>query len=1153
MNRQILRVAALSAALLIIVFALVTVLAPGAGTETEQQRIARINREIEEKGLHWTAGTTSVSDLSAEEKRALLGYMPPPAGVDDEVPLLSAPAGTTFDPVLDWRALGGVTPAKNQGSCGSCWIFAATGQLESHIKIFDKREEYISEQQIMDCNPWNRGCNGGWADAAYHTMLNYGSVREACYPYLARDDEPCTQTDCEPVAWIADYQSVSNNVSSIKQALLTGPVYTSMDVVDRFYDYIQGCFAWEDAVVGSHAVLIVGWDDNQCGGEGAWIIKNSWGRGWGMDGFGYVKYGNNNIGRGTCQITYIPSTVLVELIQPDGGESLPVGEDYTISWTTSRETADSLSILLSLDGGAVYDHAIASGLAGTATEYIWNVDNLPVTTARVKVVAWYEGEVAGYDFSSGNFTIRGAPYRYVSKTGGNIHPYSIPAWAATTIGTAVGAAVAGDTIMVETGTYNEKVSIQKAIYLLGGWSVGFAARDPQTHTTTVNAGGSTVSFITVGGPCGIEGFRITGGTGTALSMPESGSYGGGIFSYNASPVIRNNVIASCGYAGHSAYSAGGGIACYLGSVMIDGNTIEGSRAQSGGGIYLYQASATVSGNTISGSQPHPDYSGPRRGGGIYARNSTAELSGNLISGNTGYFEGGGVYAWKSALSLAGDSIRANAALSDGGGVMGERSSLSARHVVITGNSAGSTAGGLYHFAAALDIANSLVALNTAMIHGGLYADSAWGGIENCTFDGNSAAYICGNCFIAEAVSLEASGNHFTYGAPNGFRVSSADNIVYRYNNAFGNTVTDVVGLVPDETNLGADPRYVGAGALDYHLGLHSCGIDAGDPALSDPDGSRSDIGMYGGPQALFEIPAAVGGCSAEALGDSTIVVTWDALSALEAAFFAVYADTAAGFAPREELYLGSVPAPQYTFQHVPVEGCRFYRVNAVSAGGRAGGYSNEAQACATEPDLEPPQVTVTHPLGGETYETGDTLRVRWIATDNVAVDSLALHYSLSAGADYTLIASGLPNDSLYAWVIPAGLESDSCLVRVSAWDPALNMGAGVCAGLFTIARPATGAQEVPSATALLQNYPNPFNGHTTIVWSLAGRTFVDIRIYDTSGRLVRTVASGERAAGTWREVWDGRDNARRQVASGIYFVHMNAGEVRQARKIVYLR
>ncbi len=1127
-----------------------------AGTETEQARIDRINREIREKGLYWTAGTTPVSNLTQEEKKALCGYIPPPASETASLPVLRAPEGATFDPVFDWRAMGGTTPAKNQGGCGSCWDFAAVGQLEGHIKIYEDREEDLSEQQIMDCNPWGRGCDGGWAGTAYYTMQNYGMVREVCYPYIASGGHPCTETSCEPVAWIANYIAIGDQVNDIKQALLEGPVYASMSIVDRFYDYSAGCFSSEDEITGAHAVVIVGWDDTQCGGEGAWIIKNSWGLGWGMDGFGYIKWGNNGIDDGVYQISYEQTDVYVNIIAPNGGEVLPVGEDFEIEWTSSRAVPDSISILLSVDSGDSYNYTVVSGLDGHETSYIWNVVDLPVSTARIEVIAWYNGGVGGYDFSTSDFMIQGSPYRYVSKTGGNIFPYSTPAWAALSIQTAINAASSGDTVMVETGTYNERVTVQKQVHLLGGWNVGFTARDPGAWPSTINSNGSTVSFILVpGAGSGIEGFTITGGTGTSSILPSTGIYGGGIYSYDSSPLIKDNTINACGYVNATQYSAGGGISCYLGSVEISGNTLSDCVAQSGGGIYLYQTTAALTGNTISGSHPHVEYSGTRNGGGICARNSAVTMSGNIITGNTGYVNGGGIYSRFGSLSLDGDTIASNSCTTSGGGVLTERSAFGAEGVVINGNSAG-TGGAVYHKSAAFYMENSLVALNTAsLLCGGVYADSCWGTFASNTTDGNNGVYAGGNMMLANSQGCTIRNSQFTNGSPSGFMATTPDNVTYVYNNAYGNTSGDVIGIAPDGSSMNADPLYIDRPALDYHLGIFSPCIDAGDPdGGDDPDGSRADIGMFGGPGALWLQPDYVQNCLATAVGDTAITITWDAMLPPGGDYFAVFGDTASGF-DRDALHLlGTVGIIETSFDHHPVEGCWYYRVCAVNTSGYSGGYSNEVGTCVDESDKEAPLVAVVHPAGGETFTAGDQIDIQWIATDDFGVDSVTIYCSMNGGADWTLLASGEPNDSLYTWLVPIDDPgSDSCLVRVDAYDPSLNVGSGQSGGLFAIDPYTTGTEDTPLATELHQNYPNPFNGHTTISYTLEKPAHVSVRIYDTAGRLIRTLEDGNHPAGTYQIAWNGRDGASRPVASGIYFVRMNAGDYGKSRKIIYLR
>lgn len=258
-----------------------------------------------EECCSWTAGKTSVSDLSPEEKQKRLGLKIPDWYEEwwDKLPKLQATEGVTFPPRFDWRDSNGVTPAKDQGSCGSCWDFCAVGALEAMVKIYGEVELDLSEQQVLSCKTFGWGCDGAYSELAFQLFQNPGSAKEVCMPYQADDEVPCTQTSCEKWAKISGWTAVTNNVDAIKTALLTGPVSTSMAVEDTFQSYTGGCY--NKPYFGlNHCVLIVGWDDTLCG-TGGWIVKNSWGKGWGMDGFFYIKYGCCQIGSYTYLINYI--------------------------------------------------------------------------------------------------------------------------------------------------------------------------------------------------------------------------------------------------------------------------------------------------------------------------------------------------------------------------------------------------------------------------------------------------------------------------------------------------------------------------------------------------------------------------------------------------------------------------------------------------------------------------------------------------------------------------------------------------------------------------------------------------------------------------------------------------------------------------------
>ncbi len=375
--------------------------AHGSDTATEEERIAELERMISENGYHFTVGKTSVSDLPREERERLCGLIFSPDMFKD-IPPYSAPAAGIDDPVFDWRDLKGTTDVKSQGSCGSCWAFAAVAQLESHVQIYDGVTLDLSEQHVINCNTYGWGCSGGNHVGAYALFYSSGSVAESCIPYVQNDGLPCILGSCRLLARIDNYGGITNSVNSIKQALLNGPVVAGMLINDALYSYTGGCYDIDDQISTlGHAVLIVGWDDTVCGGDGAWICKNSWGEGWGIDGYFYIKYGVSTIGRDAAQITYSP---FVSIISPYGGETVNAGRAYSIEWSNGNIEPDSVSIYLSLDGGNNFDQAIATGLIGVES-YSWDVPASHSPDAMLRLVAYLDGEVRGTDTSAESFII----------------------------------------------------------------------------------------------------------------------------------------------------------------------------------------------------------------------------------------------------------------------------------------------------------------------------------------------------------------------------------------------------------------------------------------------------------------------------------------------------------------------------------------------------------------------------------------------------------------------------------------------------------------------------------------------------------------------------------------------------------------------------
>jgi C1A family cysteine protease len=278
--------------------------------QTDTTNLNQIQQASVDSSSGWVSGHTSVSDLSVAEKEKLCGLVVP-LSIKQRFTELNAMAPeplTAFgrQSYWDWRDHGGVTAVKDQGGCGSCWAFAATGVLESALKIHDHGAEVdLSEQQVVSCNTGSGSCQGGWMAYAYALFQGYGAILESEMPYQGSDAVPCTQTNFRRTTNLQGWSDIPQEINSLKNALETGPISVTFTVVNDFYSYKSGCYSHDNVIdVANHAVLLIGWNDNACGGQGAWICKNSWGTGWGMDGFFNVRYGDCGIGNYAQKIDF---------------------------------------------------------------------------------------------------------------------------------------------------------------------------------------------------------------------------------------------------------------------------------------------------------------------------------------------------------------------------------------------------------------------------------------------------------------------------------------------------------------------------------------------------------------------------------------------------------------------------------------------------------------------------------------------------------------------------------------------------------------------------------------------------------------------------------------------------------------------------------
>jgi C1A family cysteine protease len=205
---------------------------------------------------------------------------------------------TALPDSIDWSQKGAVTGVKDQGNCGSCWSFSATGALEGAYQIKYGTLVSFSEQNLVSCDTIDSACNGGLMDNAFTwTKTNGGLCTEAGYPYTSGttgQKGTCTTT-CTKNTAVApkSFTDVAKNSdSALMSALAIQPVSVAIQANQpAFQLYKSGVLTGTCGSNLDHGVLAVGYG-TYTDGTPYYKVKNSWGAGWGMSGYILIERGN---------------------------------------------------------------------------------------------------------------------------------------------------------------------------------------------------------------------------------------------------------------------------------------------------------------------------------------------------------------------------------------------------------------------------------------------------------------------------------------------------------------------------------------------------------------------------------------------------------------------------------------------------------------------------------------------------------------------------------------------------------------------------------------------------------------------------------------------------------------------------------------------
>jgi len=273
--------------------------------EKTKEKVAKLNARATSE----TYGLNAFADRTEEEltKRYTARSLKTIMNLVDFNTVVAPSANVSALPKsFNWVSKGAVTSVKDQGDCGSCWAFGAVGTMEGQLFLKKGKLENLSEQNLVDCDHecqyfsgtklCDEGCDGGMEPNAFQYVIkNNGINLLKDYPYTATAGK-CKFNSKTAVSGFRSWHYVTVKAEDdLRQYLYeNGPVSVGVHADEWFY-YTGGIFESSCKTENDHAVLLTGWGEDSKGTP-YWIIKNSWGKSWGIDGYIHLLRGKNKCG-----------------------------------------------------------------------------------------------------------------------------------------------------------------------------------------------------------------------------------------------------------------------------------------------------------------------------------------------------------------------------------------------------------------------------------------------------------------------------------------------------------------------------------------------------------------------------------------------------------------------------------------------------------------------------------------------------------------------------------------------------------------------------------------------------------------------------------------------------------------------------------------